>query len=147
MKDPGAPKIHELIHRLALCTQKDIVVGPSTMELRREAVVWTWGRVRSHYGLPSIIAQSGYSIFNAIGVNTTATHAITVRAGISVEITAMAFIYEEFRKSPPRWYKVLGFSETDDFLTMPVRMIEKSDAVLPPLENNPLVAQPTRVDL
>jgi len=147
VKDPGAPKLHELIHRVALCTQKDIVVDGSTMELRRESVVWTWARVRSHYGLPSIVARSGYTIFNAEGKNTIATHAISIRAGIGVDITAMAFVYEERRKSMPRWYKVLGFSETDDYLTLPVRMIEKSDAALPPVNNNPLVAQPTRVDL
>lgn len=146
MKDPGSPKLHELIHRVAMCTQKDVVVNGSTVELRRESVVWTWARVKSHYGLPVIMAQSGYSIFSSIGHNTIPTHAITIRAGIQLQISAMAFIYEEFRKSPPRWYKVLGYSETDDYITMPVRMVEKSDAVLPPLEST-LVARPSPVEL
>jgi len=95
VKDPGAPKLHELIHRVALCSQQDIVAGPSTMELRRESVVWTWARVKSHYGLPAIVARSGYTIWGSANVNTVPTHAITVRAGIGVEITAMAYVYEE----------------------------------------------------
>lgn len=127
-----------------MCSQKNIVVNSSTMELRREGVVWTWARVRSHYGLPSFIGQMGYAVMDPV---TKATHAITVRAGISVEITDMAYIYEEFRKSQPRWYKVLGWSETDDYITMPVRMVEKSDQALPPLDSNSLVAKPSPVTL
>ena len=145
MKDPGAPKIHELIHRLAMCKQQDIVVDASTMALRREEVVWTWGRVKSHYGLPSILGQTGYTIMGATGINTTPTHAITIRAGIGLIITSTAFIDEEFRKSPPRWYRVLGWTETDDFYTFPVRMVELSDFALPP--QGALTARPTPVEL
>jgi hypothetical protein len=142
MKDPGAPKIHELIHYVALCSQKDVVVNASTMELKRTEVVWAWARIRSHYGLPSFIGQVGYSIMDP---STKATHAITVRAGLGLIITNAAYIYETFRKSPPRWYKVLGWSETDDYITMPVRMIEQSDLAIPPHSN--LVAQPSPVEL
>jgi len=143
MKDPGAPKIHEMIHRIALCKQTDIVVNSSTMELRREEVVWTWARIRSHYGLPGFVGQSGYSIMDPV---TKATHAISIRAGISVIITDTAYVYEEFRKSPPRWYKVLGWAETDDFITLPVRMVERSDFALPPQQSS-LVAKPSVVEL
>lgn len=128
-----------------MCTQQDIVADSATMDLRREQVVWTWARVKSHYGLPAIVARSGYSTFNAIGVNVIPTHAITIRIGIMLEITTTAYIYEEFRKSPPRWYKVLGWSETDDFITMPVRLMERSDFAIPP--QGSLAPRPSPVEL
>lgn len=142
MKDPGKPKLNELIHRIALCSQKDVVVNSSTMELRRIGVVWTWARVKSHYGLPSFVGQHGYTVMD---LTTKATHAITIRTGIGVEITDTAYVYEEFRKSPPRWYKVLGFSETDDYYTLTTRMIEKSDLAIPP--QGLLSPQPSEVKL
>jgi hypothetical protein len=142
MKDPGAPKIHEMNHRVALCTQKDVVIDSKTMELRRDSVVWAWARVKSHYGLPFTIGMSGYTIMDPA---TKATHAITVRNGLVDNVTAMAYVYEEFLKSAPRWYKVLGVSEPDRFLVFTTRMIEISDLALSPL--NPLAPQPQRVDL
>jgi hypothetical protein len=141
MKDPGNPRISELRHRVALCTQKDIVVDASTMELRREHVVWAWARVKSHYGLPSLIGAAGYQIMYT---KNQATHAITVRAGL-VEVTSAAYVYEEFRKSQPRWYKILGFSEPQGFLVLTVRMLEKSDFAIPP--QNALGPLPSQVAL
>jgi hypothetical protein len=142
MKDPGSPKIHEMNHRVALCTQKDIVVNAQTMELRRTSVVWAWARIKSHYGLPFMIGQVGYTIMDPV---TKATHAITVRNGLVDNVTSMAFVYEEFRKSAPRWYKVLGVSEPDKFLVLTTRMVEISDLVTSP--QSVLAPQPTRVDL
>lgn len=142
MKDPGAPKVHELIHRVALCSQKSVVVNATTMELKRDAVVWAWARVKSHYGLPSFLGQQGYTIMDP---QTKATHAITVRAGLNVIFTDTAYIYEEFLKSPPRWYKVLGFSEPDNWIVLTCRMMEASDLAIAP--TGPLAPQPSFVEL
>ena len=142
MKDPGAPKIHEMNRRVVLCTQKDIIVDSKTMELRREAVVWAWARIKSHYGLPFMIGQSAYTVMDP---STKATHAITVRNGLVDNVTDTAFVYEEFRKSAPRWYRVLGVSEPDKFLVFTCRMVEISDMAIPPQHD--LSPQPTRVDL
>jgi len=128
--------------RVALCTQKDVVVNASTMELRRSQVVWAWARIKSHYGLPFTIGQLGYTIMDPL---TKATHAITIRNGLVDNVTAMAFVYEEFRKSAPRWYKVLGVSEPDKFLVLTTRMIEISDDAIMP--HSTLAPQPSRVDL
>jgi pheromone shutdown protein TraB len=142
MKDPGNPKIHELNHRIALCTQKDVVVNGQTMELRRTEVVWCWARVKSHYGLPFVIGQMGYTISD---LTTKATHAITIRNGLVDNVTDTAYVYEEFRKSAPRWYKVLGISEPERFIVMTTRLIEVSDMATPP--QSVLAPQPSRVDL
>jgi len=142
VKDPGNPKIHELNHRVALCTQKDVVVNASTMELQRTSVVWAWARIKSHYGLPFVIGQMGYTVVDPV---TKATHAITIRNGLVDNITDTAYVYEEFRKSAPRWYKVLGVSEPESFLVLTCRMIEISDMATSP--RSTLAPQPSRVDL
>jgi hypothetical protein len=144
MKDPGNPKIHELNRRVVLCSQDDVVVNATTMELKRTGVVWAWARIKSHYGLPSYVsAQSDYTVMDP---RTKATHAITVRSGIGVLVTNKAFVYEEFRKSPPRWYKVLGYSEPEGFLVMTCRMIERSDFAIPP-QGDIFAPQPIRFEL
>jgi hypothetical protein len=142
VKDPGNPKIHELNHRVALCTQKDVVIDSKTMELRRTEVVWAWARIKSHYGLPFMIGQLGYTVMD---LTAKATHAITVRNGLVDNVTDTAYVYEEFRKSAPRWYKVLGVSEPEGFLVLTARMVEISDLATPPL--SVLAPQPSLVDL
>jgi hypothetical protein len=142
VKDPGAPKIHEMNRRVALCTQHDVVVDSKTMMLHRSKVVWAWARIKSHYGLPFMIGQQGYTVMDPV---TKPTHAITIRNGLVDNVTSMAYVYEEFRKSAPRWYKVMGVSEPDKFLVLTTRMIEISDMALPP--QGVLAPQPTRVDL
>jgi len=142
VKDPGNPKIHEMNHRVALCTQHDVVIDSKTMLLHRAAVVWAWARIKSHYGLPFTVGLSGYTVMDPV---TKATHAITVRNGLVDNVTNTAYIYEEFRKSAPRWYKVLGVSEPEKFLVLTCRLIEISDMVTPP--QSALAPQPLRIDL
>lgn len=142
MKDPGAPKLHELTRRVALCSQKDVVVNSTTMELRRTGVVWAWARVKSHYGLPIFVGQQGYTVMDP---TTKATHAITTRSGFDLVVTDTAYLYEEFRKSQPRWYKILGVSEPDGWWVFVCRLIERSDMAIPP--QSPLAPQPSRVEL
>jgi hypothetical protein len=129
-------------NRVALCSQKDVVLNSSTMELRRTQVVWAWARIKSHYGLPNFNGQSGYAIMDLV---TKATHAITVREGLRVQISDTAYVYEERRKNPPRWYKVLGWSEPVHFIVLTTRLIEKSDFALPP--QNSFAPQPSRIEL
>lgn len=129
-------------HRIALCRQQDVVTSGDTMSLVRTEVVWTWARIKSYYGVPAFLNQQGYAVLDP---HNRATHAITVRGGLEVEITNTAWIYEERRKSPPRWYKVLGFTDPVGWIHMTARLIEKSDLVVPP--RTPLSPQPSRVEL
>ena len=59
------------------------------------------------------------------------THIITIRGATEVDITSAAWVYEEFRKSPPRWYKVVGFSDVDRWIRMTCRLVERSDDAQP----------------
>lgn len=142
MRDPKAPKIADLEHHVALCTTKDVVVDGATMELRREAVVWTWARIQSHYGYPMFTSPAGYAILDP---RYKITHAISVRAGLGLEITSAAWVYEERRKSSPRWYKVMGFSEPGSYVVLMARMFERSENVLPPRDI--LAPQPAPIEL
>jgi len=145
MKDPNGPKIGDMEHRVALCRQQDIVADGKTMELHRSEVVWTWARIKSYYGIGSYMNEDGYAIIDGTGKQSRASHAITVRRGLDIEVTAAAWIYEERRKGPPRWYKILQFSETVGWLMFTAKLIEKSDYA--PTPHKMLLPQTTRVEL
>ena len=122
-------KIKDLKHRVAICTMKDVVVSNDTMELRREAVVWTRAKIEQQTHLPSFLSPDGFAIKEYA---TRATHRIRVRSGLEIDYTSAAWIYEEFFKSPPRWYKVLGF--VDDslrFVMLECHLVESSEKAKP----------------
>lgn len=122
-------KIRELKHRVAICTMKDVVVAADRMELRREAVVWTRAKIEHQQHLPSFMSESGFAIKEYA---TRATHRIRVRAQLEIDYSSAAWVYEEFFKSPPRWYKVLGF--VDDSVRMVMlecHLVESSEMAKP----------------
>jgi len=49
------------------------------------------------------------------------------------------------RKSQPRWYKILGYSEVKGFTVLVARLVEKSDYAIPP--QNSLTPQQSPVTL
>jgi head-tail adaptor len=124
-----APKISDLSHRVALCTMSDVVESKGTMSLSRSAVARVWAKIRGTPAGWSFISQQGYAILNP---QDKPTHIVTIRAGTAVDVQSAAWVYEEFLKSMPRWYKVLGFSETDGWINLTCRLVEKSDDVSPP---------------
>ena len=136
-------KIADLAHRVALCTMHDVVEKNGTMALSRETVTWLWAAIDTALNLSSFIAPTGYAITNPI---TQATHRIMIRAQSGLEITTAAWVYETRRKSSPRWYKILGFTESESWILLPTHLVERSDQALPPIENM-LQAQPSRVQL
>jgi head-tail adaptor len=121
--------IKELKHRIAICTMKDVVISSDQMVLRREAVVWTWAKIEHQHHLASFMSDTGYAIKE---LATRATHRIRVRTGLEIDYTAAAWIYEEFLKSPPRWYKVLGFVDDSDRIVMlECHLVESSELAKP----------------
>ena len=136
-------KIADLAHRIALCTMHDVVEKEGVMTLHREAVTWIWAAIDTALNLSSFVAPSGYSIRNPV---TQATHRIMIRAQSGLEITTAAWAYETRRKSSPRWYKILGFTESESWILLPTHLVEHSIRALPPIENM-LQAQPAPVTL
>jgi hypothetical protein len=122
-------KIAQMNHRIAICTMKDVVVSSDRMELRREAVVWTRARIDHQQHLPSFMSDMGYAVKEFA---TRATHRIRVRAQLELDYTTAAWIYEEFLKSPPRWYKVLGFVDDNPRMVMlECHLVESSEDARP----------------
>lgn len=122
-------KLKEMKHRVAICTMKDVVVSADRMDLRREAVVWTWAKINHQSHLPSFMSEVGFAIKE---LATRATHLIRIRSNLGIDYTSAAWIYEEFIQSPPRWYKVLGFvDETKKITMLECHLVERNDDAKP----------------
>jgi hypothetical protein len=122
-------KLSYLKHRVALCTMQDIVRSGDTMELRREAVQWAWAGIMNQQNLPNFMSRQGYTIKEPVD---RPSHIITVRCHLELSYTSAAWVYEERLKSSPRWYKVLGTTEYDNWIDLVCHLVEKSDKVMPP---------------
>src|SRR5262245_48924019 len=126
-----ATGIAALKYRVALCTQHDVVNNADgTMELRREAVVWTWAEIAMQWNVASFISKAGFAIKELADRN---THFVTIRASHGLDVRSMAWIYEQRLKSPPRWYKVVGVGEADQWQVFTCHLVEASDDVRPPI--------------
>src|SRR5262245_27989579 len=135
-------KIAHLRHRVALCTMEDVVEKDGFMSLKRRPVAWVWAEIAMQWNLPTFIGASGYAIKET---QDRTTHHISIRAGAGVIVTSAAWVYEERLKSPPRWYKVLGFGEADNWLVLTAHLLEMSDKAQPPVSD--LSPQPQGVKL
>jgi hypothetical protein len=108
---------------------KDVVVSSDTMELRREAVIWTRAKIEHQQHLPSFLSDMGFAIKEFA---TRATHRIRVRASLGIDYSSAAWVYEEFLQSPPRWYKVLGFvDDSVKTVMLECHLVESSDKAKP----------------
>ena len=136
-------KIADLSRRVALCSMNDIVTKDGYMALAREPKKYVWAQIDAALNLPAFITAAGYSYMESH--NAWGTHRVIVRAQTHVEPTARAWVYELKRKTSPRWYKVLGFTESDQWIIMITHLIERSEEAVPPM--GMLQAQPTPVEL
>jgi hypothetical protein len=122
---------------------KDVVVSADRMDLRREAVVWTWARIEHQQHLPSFMSEMGYAIKE---LATRATHRIRVRSDLGIDYSSAAWIYEEFFQSPSRWYKVLGFvDDTRRMVMLECHLVQANETARP--TNSDLNPERTRVNL
>lgn len=126
------PKVSELNRRIALCKMHDVVEKDGNMSLSREAVVWCWAAIRPSTNMHSFLAPNG---INALEARDRETHRVIVRAALGVEVTSAAWVYEWRRKSSPRWYKFLGFTDLDPhWLVLTCHLVERSDNAASPQE-------------
>lgn len=123
------PKISDLRHRIAICTMKDVVEKDGTMSLLRNPVALTWGWIMGQQTVPSFLTQGGYAYLEKFD---RITHRIMVRIQLDIDYTAAAWVYEERRVSPPRWYKVVGTFEFERWIFLNCHLQESSDKVQPP---------------
>ncbi|MGY2987708.1 hypothetical protein [Bradyrhizobium sp. USDA 4508] len=122
-------KISDLRNRVSLCTMRDVVEEGGVMTLARKEVATVWAAIYAQPHLPSFISQYGYAIKENADRG---THLITVRYKIDLDLTATAWVYEVRRKSPPRWYKMLGFYDNENWVVMHCHLVQRSEQVTPP---------------
>jgi hypothetical protein len=123
------PRISDFNHRISICTMLDVVEDGTTMTLSRVPAANVWAKIYALPHLPSFMSPIGYAIKEDAN---RVTHWITLRYKIDMDFSSAAWIYEERRKSPPRWYKVLGFYDSDLWITLHAHLIERSTKVTPP---------------
>ena len=125
-----APKIGDMCYRVALCTMNDVVLEGDAMTLSREVVTFTWASITHQWNQPSFIGKEGYAVKE---LRDRPTHLITVRYGLQLDYTSAAWVYEQRLKSPPRWYKVVGFAEQyHNWVMLHCHLVEKSDKATEP---------------
>lgn len=124
-------KIADLSHRVALCSMHDVVDDQGHMRLIREVVSWQWAQIDAALNLVSFLSPQGYAFMDSN--NAWASHRVILRGASGLEITSAAWVYEQRRKSAPRWYKVLGFTESDNWLLLSTHLMERSDQATPPV--------------
>lgn len=135
-------KISQLRHRVQLCSQKDIVVQ-GNMFFTREGVTEVWAEVLAKN--PQVFGLGG----DAINEREKRSHTIRIRYRTDIAVTSYAWLYEKRLKSPPRWFKVLKVTETEEsgsqFYIFDVRLVERSDEALPPTSSGPAKGIPDGV--
>jgi len=122
-------KISDLRNRISLCSMRDVVEQGGVMTLARDNIATVWARVYAQPHLPSFISKYGYAIKEP---HERPTHLITIRYKIDLDLTSTAWIYEARLKSPPRWYKMVGCYDDENWIVMHAHLVERSDLATPP---------------
>lgn len=123
-------KIADMIHRVVICTAKDVIVSGSQIELSRELAFDTWAAITPHRG--SLFGADGSAIKED---RERQSHIIKIRYRDDREISAKAWIYEQRLKSSPRWFKILDVKDVDEvqrYWEFSVRLVERSDSAIQP---------------
>jgi hypothetical protein len=123
---------------------EDVVEKNGYMTLARRPVLWTWAMIDAALNIASFLTPYGYSYKESR--DAWRTHRILIRAQTGLLLTSTAWIYEERRKTSPRWYKLLDVTESDNWIFILSHLIERSDKAQPPLAH-PLLPQPSNVEL
>lgn len=128
------PRISHLRHRVQLCSQKDIVEDGNFF-LVREGVLETWAEITEKK--TQVFSPGG----EAIDERDKRSHIIRIRYRHDLEISVYAWIFERRMKSSPRWFKILKVSQTEDsgspFYIFDVRLVERSDTSVEPIDQGP----------
>lgn len=123
--------IAKLRHKLLLCRQRDVVITGAEIRLQREGVWSAWAAIEAKKA--SQFSPNGAAMNEN---RNTRTHIITMRYRPDLNISALAWLYEEQLKSSPRWFKVLSVSQTEvkgsRFFKFDGRLVERGDDLAQP---------------
>lgn len=132
--------IRNMRHKLVFCTARDTADG-GVLYQARDIVFTTMGGIETKK--TSMFSKSGMAILEE---KNRPTHNVYIRNNPMFNLSSAAWVYEEFRKSSPRWYKLIGVAElTDDmkFLKIQVNLAERGDDLRKPVDENSML-QPSQ---
>lgn len=127
---PSSKGIAKLKYRVTLCAQKDTFTQEGVL-MKRAGIMPTWAYIEAKQG-------SSFSLFGAaVGdPQSVKTHIIGLRYRSDLDISNLAWIYEDRRKSGPRWYKVLSVAEkeyrSELWTVLDCRLVEKGNLAAEP---------------
>lgn len=137
--------IAKLRHRLVLCSQKD-VVDDGTLHLKRAGVMSMWAAIEPKKA-STFTPQGAASQEN----RSTRTHCITTRYHRDIDISNLAWLYEERRKSAPRWFKILSVVQTEkagsEYFMFDCRLVERSDNAPAPAAESHMPGAAVKTDI
>lgn len=128
-------QIGKFVHRVCLCSMDDIVDNNGNMCLIRSEIKRSWASIEQWR--PSFMSKEGYAIQEA---KDRKTHNIYVRYNPNFLYSSSAWIYNEFLKSAPRWFKVIAFNDVNEmgrFICFSCNLVERSDAIVKPVQQKP----------
>lgn len=131
MFELAKPKIKtsDLSHRVALCTMHDVVTEDGKMVFVRTPVQFIWAQVDAALNLPIYMTGKGYSFRES--QDAWYSHRVIIRSQSHIEASCMAWVYEEKRRTSPRWYKLLGFTESDNWTLLITHLVERAEDMKP----------------
>lgn len=121
--------IAKLTHRIKLCSERDATVDGGMPVLTRDDVLTVWAQIQPKRG--SFFVNGTVAMEN----RENPSHYITIRYRSDLQIRSTAWVYEERRASPPRWYKVLSVQDRDEngrWFQLEVRLVESADDITRP---------------
>lgn len=126
------PSQADLRHMVALCSEKDVVAGPASIEILRPPVFEARAAIEPKRG-------QTWSRLGVVAHDETErpSHEITIRFRPDVDITKAAWLYEERLQSGRRWFKILDHYDVGErarFWCLSCRLVERGVAVPGPTE-------------
>jgi hypothetical protein len=140
--------ISSMRHKLLLCRQQDVVLAGGDLTLGRQEVAWVWAQINEK-------AASTFSPHGAVmgDSRNVRTHQIMIRYRPLLNLSIMAWLYEERRISSPRWFKIIKVGQTEvsgtQYFNLDCRLVERGDDIGAPITaaTGPLVGLPNGVRL
>lgn len=132
--------IADLRHRVHLCSQKDVVVG-TDLKLAREGVLSMWAAIEARAA--STFSPTGASMGEPRNKR---SHVITTRYHRDLDISVLAWLYEERLKSAPRWFKIIKVAVTEgkgsQFFKFDCRLVESTADIVEPVHESAAATGP-----
>lgn len=127
--------IGERRHRVAICSQSDVILKDGQYVYSRPGVIEGW----------AAITPVAFNRFSRDGAAITddskrPTHTIEMNYNPNVNVSVSAWIFERRLKSPPRWFQIISVEncyEESQFWKFKVRLAEASDDVSEPAKETP----------